>query len=173
MGQLRGALKSALIGCHVHGDFELSSGDRANNYYDLNAFLLNPVGLRIACVEVVDGLGGVKFDALGCLELCPVPLIGVVASLIGKPGFVVRKARKGHGTDRLVEGDLKVNSRVVVLEDVTSTGRSVLKAVRAVEEFGCKVVRILVLINLQEGCDELLGNYDFKWLFTRKELEDG
>jgi len=173
MGQFRERLKGALIDCHKYGDFTLSSSNKASDYFDLAPLFLSPEGLRAVSAEVMSMLDGVDFDAIGCLELCPIPLVGaaLVLSSKDKLGFVVRKGRKGHGTDNLVEGNLRSGSRVVILEDVTSTGQSVMKAIRAVEELGCKVVLILTIINRQEGCDELMAGYNFWWLFNRKELE--
>jgi len=182
MGRFRDKLRGALISCHKYGDFTLSCGGGSGEYYDLSSLFLSPNGLRMTGYEVMSALDDVEFDVLGCLELCPVPLVGAILANtptdklgeeISRRGFVVRKERKGHGTNNLIEGDLRCNDKAVILEDVTSTGQSVLKAVRAVEELGCKVVCILTIISRQEGCDELLKGYSFRYLFTRKELENG
>lgn len=172
MGQFHGELKSILTKLHQRGDFELSCGGHSGDYFDLAPLFLNPDNLRVVSYEVVSTLSNLEFDALGCLELCPVPLIGAVliSAFTDKRGFVVRKKRKGHGTNKLIEGDLRLYDKVVVLEDVTSTGRSVMKVIRTAEEFGCVVVCVLTVINRREGCDELLGNYDFRYLFTKEEL---
>ena len=171
----RDKLGTALVECHKYGDFELSSGKRAKEYYDLAPLFLSPDGLRLVSDEVVNALGEVEFDALGCYELCPVSLVGAILSrtFTDKRGFIVRKTRKGHGTNRLIEGDLRPNDKVVILEDVTSTGCSVMKAIRVVEELGCSVACILAVINRQEGCNELLKDYDFRSLFVKEELEIG
>jgi len=168
----RDKLGTALVECHKYGDFELSSGKRAKEYYDLAPLFLSPGGLRLVSDEVMSTLGEVEFDAFGCLELCPVPLVGAILSwtFTDKRGFIVRKTRKGHGTNRLIEGDLRPNDRVVILEDVTSTGNSVMRAVRAAEKLGCEVVCILTIVNRREGCDELLKDYDFRYLFRKEEL---
>ena len=171
----RDKLGTALVECHKYGDFELSSGKRAKEYYDLAPLFLSPGGLRLVSDEVMSTLGEVEFDAFGCLELCPVPLVGDILSrtFTDKRGFIVRKTRKGHGTNRLIEGYLRPNDKVVILEDVTSTGCSVMKAIRVVEELGCSVACILAVINRQEGCNELLKDYDFRSLFVKEELEIG
>jgi len=172
MGQFHNKLGTALVECHKYGDFELSSGKRAKEYYDLAPLFLSPDGLRLVSDEVVNALGEVEFDALGCYELCPVSLVGAILcrTFTNKRGFIVRKTRKGHGTNNLVEGDSRPGDRAVILEDVTSTGSSVMKAIRAVEGLGCEVVRILTIINRQEGCDELLKDYNFEYLFRKEEL---
>jgi len=172
MGQFHNMLRAALAECHHYGDFTLSCGGSSIEYYDLAPLLLSPNGLRMVSYEVTSALGSEEFDALGCLELCPVPLVGAVlhATSVNKRGFIVRKVGKGHGTNNLIEGDLYSGDRVVVVEDVTSTGQSVMKAIRAVEERGCRVVRVLTIINRQEGCDELLRDYNFGCLFKKEEL---
>ncbi len=164
-----------LTECHRGGSFKLSSGGIARDYYDLAPLFLCPDGLRTSGRAVVGALCREEFDALGCLELCPVPLIGAILSrtFTDKRGFIVRKKRKGHGMNNLIEGDLRPGDRVAILEDVISTGESVMYAVHIVEELGCRVDVILAIINRQEGCGELLRDYNFRWLFTRKELEDG
>lgn len=173
MGQFQDELRNALIACRHYGDYQLSSGGRAREYYDLAPLLLSPKGLRMISHEVMNAFNVKEFGALGCVELCPVPLVGAVLSLTLLPlhGFVVRKVKKGHGTDRLIEGTLKPGDRVALLEDVTSTGQSVLKAIRVVEAHGCTITCILTIVNRQEGCDELLRPYNFRWLFTKGELE--
>ena len=172
MSQFRSGLKDVLTRLHQHGDFKLSHGGRADDYFDLAPLFLSPYGLRLVSHEAMHAVCELEFDAIGCLELCPVPLLGaiLVLTLVDKRGFVVRKTRKGHGTNRLIEGDLRAGDRVVIIEDVTSTGQSVMKVVRAVEEADCGVVSILTIINRQEGCGKLLGDYDFRWLYTKEEL---
>jgi len=172
MGQFHNKLKAVLTKSHQYGNFELSHGGPANDYFDLAPLFLNPKSLRAVGHEVMSALGSLEFDTLGCLELCPVPLLGAILTrtFTDKRGFVVRKVKKGYGTNKLIEGDLRSGDRCVVLEDVTSTGLSVMKVVRAVETFGCKVVSILAVVNRREGCDELLRDYDFRCLFTKEEL---
>lgn len=174
MNQFRSILKKGLAGCHEQGVFVLSSGNKSKDYYDLAPIFLSPESLRAATFETLTALRDTEFDALGCIELCPTPLVGAVLGALpsSKHGFIVRKAKKGYGTDKLIEGSLCRGDKVVVLEDVTSTGQSVLRAVHAVEGLGCKVVCILTIINRQEGCDELLKDYNFRRLFTKGELNE-
>ena len=172
MGQFHDKLRSLLIKSHLDGNFKLPNNELAGDYFDLAPLFLSPNSLRMVSHEVMTALSSLEFNALGCLELCPVSLLGAILSrtFADKRGFVVRKARKGYGTDRLIEGDTRSGDRVIILEDVTSTGLSVMKVVYAVEELGCDVVCILAVINRREGCDELLKNYDFRYLFVKEEL---
>ena len=164
-------LEVMLLDCYKQGDFILSSGKKSDEYYDLTSLLLDCRGLNLIGIQIMNTLKKIEYDALGCLELSSVSLVGVLLFMCRKKGFIVRKEQKGYGTNKLVEGDLKFGDKVVIIEDVISTGQSVLKAINAVKELGCEVVCIIAIINRQEGCDELLKDYNFKWLFTKVELE--
>jgi len=163
---------------HHHGDFILSGGGKDTEYYDLAPLLLEKQGLGLIkykfYVLLHDSIGLTvdDFDAFACLELCPVPLIGSMITQIGKKGLIVRKAKKGHGTNKLIEGNIRKDDRVIIVEDVTSTGESVRSAINALEDEGCKIIAIITIINRQEGCDKLLEGYKFGWLFTKEELKD-
>jgi orotate phosphoribosyltransferase len=165
-------LRDLILDCHHRGDFTLSSGKKATEYFDLAPLLLGNVGLQAVCFDIESKLSGIKFDAMACYELCPVPILG--AYIRGRhpsvKGLIVRKQRKGHGTNRLIEGAIQRLDRVVVIEDVTSTGASVIKAIQSLENAGCLIVAIVTIVNRQEGCEEALGYYNFTWLFTKEEL---
>jgi hypothetical protein len=88
-----------------------------------------------------------------------------------KKCLIIRKQRKGYGTDRLIEGNPQPGDNVLIVEDVTASGTSVMKAIRALEEIDCKVFGIVTIINRQEGCDELLKDYNFWWITTKAELD--
>lgn len=168
----RELLRKAIKRCHLKGDFLLPTGYHSNEYFDLVPLFLNPSQL-IQLVKEIETtlLAEVEFDAIGCLELAPIPLISALCFSMHKNGFVVRKQKKGYGTNKLIEGNLCEGDRVVIAEDVTSTGGSVLKAIREVKEHGCEVVKVVTVLNRQEGCNELLKEYDFVWLFTKEEVE--
>ena len=174
MGQFREELLQTIRASHQYGTFKLSSETEASEYFDLFPALLTPGGLRIAVHEIQTSCKGIHFGVVGCMEMCPVSLIGALlsASFMEPPlrGIVVRKCRKGHGTDNLIEGALTNLDEVLLIEDVTSTGQSVLQAARAIEERGASVVGIVTILNRHEGCDELLRPYDFRWMVSMKEL---
>jgi len=79
-----------------------------------------------------------------------------VALQSGIPMLMIRKAQKGYGTSKLIEGELKEGNRVIVVEDVTTTGNSLLKAVRAVQDNGGVVERTFVIVDREEGAVEHL-----------------
>jgi orotate phosphoribosyltransferase len=165
------SLRSLIRNSHRYGSFGLSSGKTSNEYFDLAPLLLSNFGLDKICDAIDRLFTGIVPDAVACYELCPVPLIGAFVLRHERlHGLIVRKQRKDHGTRNLIEGCIVPGDRVVILEDVTSTGASVMKAVKALEGAKCSIVAIVTIINRQEGCDELLKAYNFKWLFTKGEL---
>lgn len=139
------------------GTFRLRSGAESDHYFDVKRVLLDPAGLSLASrcvVRVLCGLDrtGGRLDAVGGPELGAIPLVG--ATIVGfstqggesPRGFMVRKATKEYGTGQLIEGDVRPGESVAILEDVVTTGGSVLKAIDAVEAAGarCRVVIAVV-----------------------------
>jgi orotate phosphoribosyltransferase len=89
-------------------------------------------------------------------------------------GVIVRKEAKGHGTKSLIEGPLEKEERVVIIEDVVTTGGSSAKAIRAVRELGCEVSRVLAVVDRQQGGAENLRDMGCRLesIFTIDELLD-
>jgi orotate phosphoribosyltransferase len=87
-------------------------------------------------------------------------------------GFVVRKEKKGHGTDQLIDGNFRPNSTVVLFEDVTTKGESVMQAVRAVRARGATVKKIITIVDRLEGASENLKRegIDLEAIYTTKDL---
>jgi orotate phosphoribosyltransferase len=122
--------------------FRLSSGKMSNHYFEGKKITLSSEGSR----HVVIGAA------------LMVAAVAVVADEQGRKlsAFIVREEAKAHGTQRKIEGHLNEGSRVVIVDDVITTGGSVLKAIRAVEDLGCEVVKVIALVDRHEGgSDEL------------------
>ena len=103
-----------------------------------------------------DELAQIDVDAIGGVAIGGYPIVTAVAlisHLEGKPipSFIVRQEPKEHGTKRQVEGHLREGSRVAIVDDVITTGGSVSKAIKATEEVGCKVVKVIVVVDRHEG----------------------
>jgi orotate phosphoribosyltransferase len=166
--------------CIQRGDFTLASGAKSTFYIDARKLL------KSDALEAV-GFGlwktlfyAVKeYDAIGGMEAGAIPLTTAFLSYAHQinrrfadkvEGFYVRKQPKGHGTGKLIEGNLKPFSKCVVLEDVTTTGGSALKAVRALEAEGHTVVHVCTLIDRSEQLDPQLLKYGFSSVFTLKDF---
>jgi len=112
------------------------------------------------------------FDKIAGPELGAIPLATVLSLETGKPFVIVRKTEKGYGTSKFIEGELKENEKVVLIEDVLTTGNQALAAARKVEETGARVVMILGVIDREEGARENIekAGYRLKTVFTKSEL---
>ena len=156
----RGALK--------YGEYTLSSGQRSRYYFDGRLLSLDPEGAYLigrALLPIVKEAGA---QAIGGPTLGADPIVTAVAltshmdgSFI--PAFIVRKEAKAHGTEQNVEGPLAHGSRVVIVDDVCTTGSSIFHAIEAVEAVGCSVVRVIALLDRRQGGSEDLKRqgYDF------------
>jgi orotate phosphoribosyltransferase len=131
-------------------------------YLDMKPTMFSPEGLSLIA-EIVFGLlrDDADVDAIGGLELGAVPLVCAVSlrSHAERPidGFVVRKEKKGHGTDRKIDGNFRPNTNVVLFEDVTTRGGSVMAAVQAVRAQGATVKKVITIVDRLEGAAENLG----------------
>lgn len=161
----------------------LASGRESDFYVDCKQVLLIPEGLYKTARYVLELIREEKLtaEAVGGPVMGAVPLAAAVSALSFEPGapkplasFFVRPQLKEHGTGKLVEGPLlRAGMPVVVLDDVLTTGGSVLRAVQAVRELGCLVERVLVIVDRQEGGRENLeqAGLMLSAILTREELE--
>jgi len=141
--------------------FRLASGKLSNHYFEGKKITLSSKGAHHVARMVLDELSEIEVDAIGGPAIgaaLMVPAVAAIADVEGKdlPTFVVREQAKEHGTQRKIEGHLKKGWKVAIVDDVITTGGSVFKAIEAVEEVGCKVVKVIVLVDRHEGgSDEL------------------
>jgi orotate phosphoribosyltransferase len=159
------------------GDFTLASGRKSNYYINGKLSTLDARGAYLVARTFLAMIADDVPDAVGGLTLGADPIVGSMLSLAGledlnMKGFIVRKAAKDHGTKAQVEGPLSGGEKVVIVEDVVTTGGSSMKAVKAVEEMGCKVTRILAIVDREEGGKENLAaeGYRLESIFTAREL---
>lgn len=140
----------------------LSSGRTSNYYFDGRRVSLSPQGAYLIGEVICDLIENDRVDAVGGLTLGADPIVAAVGVAayhrkLDLTMFIVRKEAKKHGTMRLIEGPpLSAGRRVVVVDDVITTGGSIIKAVEAVREIGCQVVKAVALVDRQEGGTEAL-----------------
>ena len=160
--------------------YTLASGQWSPYYFDLKLTTLSdPHALSLAARLLLERIGalGVRVDAVGGLTSGADPLV-VATSLLALqanrvlPGFFVRDEQKHHGTERVIEGLVSEGMNVVILDDVITKGNSVLKAIKPVEKRGARVVRVLVLVDREEGGIKFLSDlgYTVEPIFTHSEL---
>jgi orotate phosphoribosyltransferase len=129
--------------------FQLSSGEWSRDYFDGKRALSSGDNLKLAaeCVVALASDAGITFDAVGGLTMGADPIAHAVAVVSGTEWFSVRKQAKQHGKQQLIEGaHLGAGTRVLLVDDVVTTGSSILKALDAVEEAGATVALAVSLV---------------------------
>jgi orotate phosphoribosyltransferase len=159
------------------GDFTLASGKKSDYYLDGKQVTLDGEGALLAAEAILARLQAGEVDAVGGLMIGADPIAGAVAAVSALKGrtvnaFIVRKEVKGHGTGKLVEGPVGKGTRCAVVEDVCSTGSSALKAVDALEAHGCKVVKVITLVDREMGATEAFRARGIAYapVFTKTEV---
>ena len=161
------------------GEFILTSGKKADYYLDCRMTTLHPRGALLIARLILQRIRQLKIqaDAIGGLTLGADPIVAsvaVVSELEGAPlrAFIVRKEPKAHGMQRLIEGwDGLPGSKVVVVDDVCTTGDSILTACDRSEESGYRVAATFCVVDREEGGTEnITRRYPFYPLFTAREL---
>lgn len=158
--------------------FTLASGKKSDVYVDVKKTVLSPKGMDLIGRAFYEKIKNIDFDGVGGLTLGADPIAYTTASVCYKKGkeaevFIVRKEVKEHGTRLPIEGNLTEGARVVVVEDVVTTGGSALKAIEACKSAGFKIVAVISVVDRQEGGREnILKDLDcpFIALTTKEEL---
>lgn len=160
----------------------LSSGKPSNYYIDCRQVTLSAEGAYLTAKLILAALAGHPVQAIGGLTLGADPIVAAVAALSfadHQPlqAFIVRKESKKHGQRRSIEGPaLPPGAPVAIVDDVATTGGSILKAITRVrEETDWQVTHVLCLVDRQEGAREMLAQagYELTALFTGDELGSG
>lgn len=157
--------------------FKLASGRKSNVYIDCKKTTFNAKGKKLIGHLIFDRISHLNIKAIGGLMLGAVPIADAVSQTSedkGKPidAFTVRVKPKEHGLEKIIEGDVKPGDRVIIVEDVVTTGGSTIKAIEAAREFGLDIVKVIVLVDRQEGGRENIENMDveFESIITKEEL---
>lgn len=129
----------------------LASGERSRDFIDGKVALARGEDLRVACETLIESLEGIDFDAVGGLTMGADQFAHVVAVLADREWFVVRKELKGRGTNKLVEGaQLTSSTRVLLVDDVVTTGGSIQQAHEAISALGATIVAAVTLVDRGE-----------------------
>ena len=159
------------------GDFVLASGKKASFYLDCRKVTLDSRGARLVAQGILQLLGDELPDAIGGMAIGADPITAAIlteADMQGKSlrGFIVRKEAKGHGKGNQVEGPVVSGDRVIIVEDVVTTGGSSLKAIEHVEAAGLKVERVIAIIDRLSGGREAFAakGYELQTLLTIEDF---
>jgi orotate phosphoribosyltransferase len=157
------------------GRFTLASGKESSYYVNSKKALFNGEAVALLADVFYDLTKDLNVQAVGGMEVGAIPIAAAVAlryHQAGRPmeGFFVRKQVKTHGSQERIEGILPPGARVLVVEDVVTTGESVLQAIHEVEKAGGKVVAVSCIVDRLEGGAERLAGYNFRPLFTIRDF---
>jgi orotate phosphoribosyltransferase len=145
------------------GEVTLASGRKSDFYFNLKPTMMDPEGATLLAELTYEALKDEGYDYIGGLEMGAVPLAGAIAQISwikGHPiaAFFVRKKPKEHGARLAIEGltrdETLAGKRIVVVEDVTTTGGSAMKAVEALREAGAEVALVFTMVDREEGAAE-------------------
>jgi orotate phosphoribosyltransferase len=159
------------------GEFTLASGKKASYYLDGKQVTLDSAGARLVGEGILDLLADRLPDAVGGMSIGADPITAAIITIAGTRGvalrgFMVRKESKGHGTQRYLEGPVLPGERVVIVEDVVTTGGSSLLAIERCEAFGLVVERVVAIIDRLEGGRQAFENrgFTFESLLTIRDF---
>jgi orotate phosphoribosyltransferase len=151
------------------GKVTLVSGRESDFYFDMKPTMFSPDGAAALADMILDRLAPMDVDYIGGLAVGAVPLVSAAVAMSARggrpiPGFFVRKEVKGHGTRKTIEGlphgETLAGKRVVIFDDVTTTGGSAMNAVQEARSAGAKVVLVLSIVDREEGAVEFFHHAD-------------
>ena len=137
------------------GEFTLASGEKSDVYIDVKRAWPDPARLTLMARALASRVG--REPRLAGMELGAVPLVVAVALATGRPYVVLRKAAKEHGTRQAFEGEIPRGERVLLIEDVTTTGGTLVRSVEIIRAAGGEVDRVLAVLDRGQGAAERLA----------------
>ena len=159
------------------GEFTLASGKKSRYYLDCRKVTLDSRGAQLIAAGILEHFGADLPDAVGGMAIGADPITAAVITLAAVNGqslrgFIVRKEPKGHGKGQSVEGPVRPGDRVVIVEDVVTTGGSSLQAIERAKEFGLQIVSVIGVVDRLEGGGDAFAEhgYDFFSLLTIRDL---
>lgn len=160
MRSLADALKEC--GAIKFGDFTLASGKKSRYYVDIKKASTNPELLKLIArrISEIMELHSIKPDIIGGVALGGVPIAVSVSLETGLPLLMIRKEQKDYGTKGQIVGDILPGRQVLLVEDVTTTGGSVIKAIHALRDEGLIIHRVITVVDREEGASGTLASAD-------------
>jgi len=163
---------------YLTGEFVLTSGKRSDHYFDCKRVTFDPEGLAVISDLLVEKMRGAGISAVGGLTLGADPIVAGVVDASwrsGYPiqGFVVRKEPKKHGTSEWIEGVVSPGTRVAVVDDVVTSGGSIIKAIERCRSEGLDPVMVYAIVDREEGGAEIIERdcgVPFEPLFKYSEV---
>ena len=158
-------------------EFTLASGRKSRFYVDARMTTLDPEGALLSARLFLEMLAEFNVDAVGGYAIGADPIVSSIAviSQLNRaplPAFIIRKEAKGYGTGKAIEGNFPSKGRVAIFDDVVTSGGSILRGARLVEEAGVEVAVVMALIDREEGGSEAIRNagYPFVSVFRKSDF---
>lgn len=133
------------------GKFKLSSGRESHYYVDMKKAVTNPLVLSQIAKMISHKIAEINVDKVAGPALGAIPIVTAISLHSQIPMLMIRPSKKGYGTSKQIEGELKEGDDVVVVEDVTTTGGSLLNAIEAVLGNGGHIIKAFVVVDRSEG----------------------
>lgn len=174
--QTRERLKKLYLARAVSfGNFTLASGKSSTYYINSKKVLFHSEAIALIGELLYEATRDLDIQAMGGLEVGAIPMAAAAAMRYHQhgreiEGFFVRKEAKDHGSEQRVEGEVKAGDRVVIIDDVLTTGGSVVQAIQEVEKLGATVLRVVCVVDRLQGAKEALAGYDFRPILTIRDL---
>lgn len=165
----------------VGPEMKLASGRTSTHYFNMKPTMMDAEGANLIAHLICDQIEGIEADLVGGLEMGAVPIAAGVAAIAHERGrklsaFFVRKQAKEHGTKALIEGlardETMAGKKIVIVEDVTTTGGSSIKAADAIRAAGGEIVRVVTIVDRQEGAEAAFraAGLDLRPLLTMSDF---
>ena len=177
--KLKGIIRERALIVKKDAGITLASGIKSNFFFDMKNVLLSAESANLITNELLKKLQKVQFDYIGGMESGAIPIVALICAASDKDieGFFVRKDVKSHGERKSgisnkIDGNLKSDSNVVIVDDVTTTGGSIMDAINEVKKAGCEVVKVITIVDRGQGAKEKLAKSGIKLnaLFTAKDF---
>lgn len=160
------------VGAIKKGKFKLSNGSLTDYYIDKYVFETHPDVLGKIADQIAERLAGSDIDVIAGPELGAVPLVTAVSLRTGIPSAYIRKGQKHYGTQARIEGDITKGSRVAIVEDVTTTGGTILETADLVEDIGGLPERLIVVVDRNADAVENIDNAGYNLEYLARVGED-
>lgn len=160
------------VGTVKKGKFKLSDGSLTDYYIDKYVFETHPEVLRVIADEIADRLEGSSAEVIAGPELGGVPLVTAVSLQTGIPSAYIRKGEKHYGTQARIEGAIEKGDRVAIVEDVTTTGGTILETAEVIEEIGGIVERMIVVVDRNAEAVENVREAGYELEYLTRVGED-
>lgn len=154
------------------GDFTLTSGKKSSFYIDIKKAYTDPHTMNLIVEGMAEVIKDEHFDRIAGMELGGVPIATALSLKTNLPFIIIRKKKRTHGTNSRIEGDLKNGEKVIMVDDIVTTGGSIKNGIEALKDEGVECKKVIAVVDRLEGASDNLEKFNIrlKSLLTLKDL---